>query len=77
VLELLSLHLPPEFIPNALPFSTLARIHARAEKIAAADTLDKKLGAVDVVVDDGSEPIARIASVDHDEALTRWEDVKA
>ncbi len=30
-----------------------------------------------VVVVDGSEPIARIASVDHDEALTRWEDVKA
>jgi hypothetical protein len=30
-----------------------------------------------VVVDDGSEPIAGIASVDHDEALTRWEDVKA
>jgi len=48
VLELLSLHLPPGFIPNAPSFSTLAKIHARAEKIAAADLLDKKLGAVDV-----------------------------
>jgi hypothetical protein len=43
----------------------------------AAAAMKSSSGAVDVVVDDGSEPIARIASVDHDEALTRWEDVKA
>jgi hypothetical protein len=48
VLERLSPHLPPGFIPNALPLSTLATIHARAKKIADDDPLDKKLAVVDV-----------------------------
>jgi hypothetical protein len=44
-------YLPPGFIPKHLPLSTLARIHARAETLAAAIPLDKKLAA-----EDGDKP---------------------
>ena len=44
-LKLVESYLPPGLTPKPLPLSTLAGIHARAETIAAASPLDKKLAA--------------------------------
>jgi hypothetical protein len=62
---------------RALPF-TKAGLYRRIEAALKAGlrvTAIRSDGTI--VVEDGGEPIARVASVDHDEALTRWEDVKA
>jgi hypothetical protein len=62
---------------RALPF-TKAGLRRRIE---AALNAGLRVTAIrpdgTVVVDDRTEPVARVASVDHDEKLVRWEDVKA
>ncbi|MFY9836530.1 MAG: hypothetical protein WAK55_08670 [Xanthobacteraceae bacterium] len=62
---------------RALPF-TKAGLCRRIEAVLKAGlrvTAIRPDGTV--VVGGGSEPVARVASVDHDEKLARWEDVKA